>query len=358
MPTRAKQVAIIYSKYAGQFESYRIELNNIVSKLSNIMLSNVVLCELETIEEKLNLNEFNSVFVMGGDGSVGRVLGTVAKHNKANPDQRVPVGIIPGGTGNIFAECLGLMKKDRANLIEYALSVIEEKCTTTVDIGQANGTPFVIDVGIGPFATAITKPNSNDKFHQGMLSYIKPLFRALRKRPYKFKITADGETFAIKASGIFVSNPPEIGIGQESDLSGIQDGYLDLCIMNPEEVDDYFRIAKKYGAWFLAGVMVDDTPYKVMKVKEVTIEALEPADDAALMSKVMEVDELPLEERVIEGSRELKAMRDGDPFGFTPLHVTIDPGAVDVYVSKSIVEKTLTDFRDENHSLNNSVKVV
>ncbi len=357
MPTRAKQVAVIYSEHAGQFESYRIELDNIVSRLSNIMLSNVVLCELETIEEKLNLDEFHSVFVMGGDGSVGRVLGVVAKYN-AGSSRRVPVGIIPGGTGNIFAECLGLMKKDRANLIEYALNVIEEKCTATVDIGQANGTPFVIDVGIGPFATAITKPGSNDKYHQGMLSYIKPLFRALRKRPYKFKITADGESFAIKASGIFVSNPPEIGIGQESDLSGIQDGFLDLCIMNPEEVDDYFRIAKKYGAWFLAGVMIDDTPYKVMKVKEVTIEALEPADDEALMSKVMEVEEIPLEERVIEGSRQLKAMLDGDPFEFTPLSASILPGAVDVYVAREILEKSSTRKADQAQSLNSSVKVV
>lgn len=341
MPDKAKDIAIIYSKHAGQFESYRIELDNIISKLSNIMLAGVSLFELETVESKLNIQDFQAIFVMGGDGSVGRVLGMVARHNatlQKDDQRRVPVGIIPGGTGNIFAECLGLMKKDRANLIEYALNVIGEKRTVKLDIGIANGTPFVIDVGIGPFATAITKPDSEDKFHQGMLSYIKPLFRALRKRPYKFRITADGESFVIKASGLFVSNPPEIGIGQDADLSGIQDGYLDLCIMDPEEVDDYFRIAKKYGAWFLAGITVDDTPYKVFKVKEVTIEALEPSKDPALMNKVMEVEELPLEEKIIDGSRELKAMLDGDPFEFTPLEISIMPGAVDVFVSSKIQE--------------------
>lgn len=331
------KVCIIYSENAGQFESYRIELENITKRLSKIMAASVEKVELESIE-RLALDGYEAVFVMGGDGSVGRTLGKVALEKR-----RVPVGIIPGGTGNIFAECLGLIKEDRANLIEYALDVIEAKRLATVDIGMANGTPFVIDVGLGPFATAITKPEKEDKYHQGMLSYVKPLFSALRKRPYKFRITADNEYFEITASGIFVSNPPELGIGQSADLAGIQDGMLDLCIMQPEEIDDYFRIAKKYGAWFIAGVTVDDTPYKVMKVKNVEIEALAPAGSEAPMARMLDLDELPLEEKLTEAGRELRAMRDGDPFQFTPLKISVLEGAVDVFVPEEALVKSCAE---------------
>lgn len=328
------KVCIVYSENAGQFESYRIELANITRRLSKIMAASVEKVELESIE-RLSLDGYEAVFVMGGDGSVGRTLGKVALEKR-----RVPVGIIPGGTGNIFAECLGLVREDRANLIEYALEVIEAKRLATVDIGSANGTPFVIDVGLGPFATAITKPEKEDKSQQGMLSYVKPLFSALRKRPYRFKITADDECFEITASGIFVSNPPELGIGQSGDLSGIQDGLLDLCIMQPEEIDDYFRIAKKYGAWFIAGVTVDDTPYKVMKVKSVEIEALAPAGTEAPMARMLDLEELPLDEKQTEDGRELRAMRDGDPFQFTPLKISVLPGAVDVFVPEDALVKS------------------
>ncbi|MCA9814452.1 MAG: diacylglycerol kinase family protein [Cyanobacteriota/Melainabacteria group bacterium] len=329
-----KSVCIVYSENAGQFESYRIELENITNRLAKIMDARVERVELEALE-KVSLAKYDAVFVMGGDGSVGRTLGKVSTQMR-----RIPVGIIPAGTGNIFAECLGLMKEDRANLIQYALDVIEAKRIATVDIGMANGTAFVIDVGLGPFATAITKPDTDEKFHQGMLSYVKPLFSALRKRPYRFRITADGESFEITASAIFVSNPPEIGIGQSADLSGIQDGMLDLCIMQPEEIDDYFRIAKKYGAWFIAGVSLDDTPYKVMKVKEVEIEALAPAGKVSPMTRMLDLEELPLEEKRNGNSRELKTMRDGDPFEFTPLRVSVLPGAVDVFVPEEALVST------------------
>ncbi|HMP52078.1 MAG TPA: acylglycerol kinase family protein, partial [Candidatus Melainabacteria bacterium] len=139
---KVNKVCVVYSENAGQFESYRIELANITTRLSKTMNALVQRVELESIE-KISLDEFDAVFVMGGDGSVGRTLGKVALEKR-----RVPVGIIPGGTGNIFAECLGLIKEDRANLIEYALDVIEAKRMATVDIGMANGTPFVIDVGL------------------------------------------------------------------------------------------------------------------------------------------------------------------------------------------------------------------
>ena len=145
-----KSVCIVYSENAGQFESYRIELENITNRLAKIMDARVERVELEALE-KVSLAKYDAVFVMGGDGSVGRTLGKVSTQMR-----RIPVGIIPAGTGNIFAECLGLMKEDRANLIQYALDVIEAKRIATVDIGMANGTAFVIDVGLGPFATAIT----------------------------------------------------------------------------------------------------------------------------------------------------------------------------------------------------------
>ena len=115
---------------------------------------------------------------------------------------------------------------------------------------------------------------------------------------------------------------------------------LDLCIMQPEEIDDYFRIAKKYGAWFIAGVSLDDTPYKVMKVKEVEIEALAPAGKVSPMTRMLDLEELPLEEKRNGNSRELKTMRDGDPFEFTPLRVSVLPGAVDVFVPEEALVST------------------
>lgn len=77
------------------------------------------------------------VIVAGGDGTLNAVLPALLARD-------IALGILPLGTGNDFARALGIPADPRA-----ALELTRSKVTRRVDIGIANGRPFLNSVGLG-----------------------------------------------------------------------------------------------------------------------------------------------------------------------------------------------------------------
>lgn len=316
---------VFCNQEAGSFESCTDRMGSISDYLQEMTGDESVIVEVDKVTEE-QIAKADRAIAMGGDGTVGRVLAKLA-----NRTPRIPIGIIPAGTGNLFADCLGLKTESPEEMLSLALETIKNGRVLPIDLGEANGVPFALDVAVGPIAMAVTQPGKTEKGSHGMFSYVRPLMKAMFERPYKFKIVADGIPFECNASAIFVTNPQELGIGQRADASTLRDGKLNLIILDPQNLDEYVGIAMRFGAWFLGNAETDNVPYRIFEVSNVTIEALHELKTPQLIASALPVQQ-ETAAPVDDDDKQPTTMLDGDVFGTTPVAVQILPAAVDVYV--------------------------
>jgi len=85
-----------------------------------------------------------AVFVVGGDGSVGQVAGTLAGSTTA-------LGVLPAGTANVWAQELGLPRLGyvRWFALEQAAAQLAHGQIRMVDLGECNGHYFLLWAGVG-----------------------------------------------------------------------------------------------------------------------------------------------------------------------------------------------------------------
>ncbi len=322
---------ILCNEKAGTFESCCADLGSIATLLEENTGESSITVDVHTVTEE-HLKDAHRVIVMGGDGTVGRILGLVANHSP-----RIPVGIIPAGTGNLLAKCLGLLPENPEMRFRHAYETIHTGRTISMDLGTANGTPFALDVGIGPLAMAVTEPDKQEKNAHGLLSYVRPLLKSMFQRPYRFRLNIDSKLYECEASAIFVTNPQELGIGQAANVSSLRDGKFDLIILNPTNLDEYVGLATRFGSWFLGNAETDTMPYRIIDVSEVTIEAIEelPAPPLLMNSALAKLS--PGTDSEVGLLEQPSTMLDGDVFGKAPVAVRVLPQAVDVYVPLTTV---------------------
>lgn len=168
---------------------------------------------------------YGAVFVLGGDGTVMEVLGALAHSG-------VPVGILPGGTGNLVARSLGIPLS-----IERAVRLLSRGRTVKMDLGVVgSGRYFAFSVGAGVDARMIAETSARGKRTFGPAAYALTAIRcSLAPRSFHVRAVVDGEVVERDAAAVMVANSGGVlndlitlGPGIRSD-----DGRLDLCIFSP-----------------------------------------------------------------------------------------------------------------------------
>jgi diacylglycerol kinase (ATP) len=124
-----------------------------------------------------------ALYVAGGDGTLNAVLrGLLAGGGSL---ERLPIGVIPLGTGNDFAKALGLGDEPEA-----ALEQLLERRTLAVDVGTLNGRPFV-NISAGGFVADVSDAVTERlKDATGKLAYVIGGARALLgSEPFTARLT-------------------------------------------------------------------------------------------------------------------------------------------------------------------------
>ena len=161
------------------------------------------------------------VLASGGDGTVTACAEGVA-------DSGVPLAVLPAGTGNLLARNLGLPLA-----LDQALAVGLTGRDRRLDVGNANGHPFVAMAGIGFDAMLLDSTGEPLKKRLGWLAYAVSALRHLRARPVRATLRADGgRVLRRRASGIIVGNVGALQGGLAL-LPGAEpdDGVLDLMVL-------------------------------------------------------------------------------------------------------------------------------
>jgi YegS/Rv2252/BmrU family lipid kinase len=175
------------------------------------------------------------VIACGGDGTIMEVAAGLV-------NQPVALGVVPGGTGNLFAANLGI-----PTAIPDAVRVALHGQPRRVDVGrrgEADGPlpdVMVLIAGIGWDARMIRDADRGQKNRFGLLAYFWAAIRNLRYRPTRFLITLDDERPIVRRSpGILVANFGCITGGLPVvPNADPEDGRLDVAVLMAETLSGF-----------------------------------------------------------------------------------------------------------------------
>jgi lipid kinase, YegS/Rv2252/BmrU family len=173
--------------------------------------------------------DIGRVIVGGGDGSLNAVasglLGT-----------KLPLGVLPLGTGNDFARTIGLP----LDLAE-AINVIASGKTSSVDLGMANNYPFFNVASMGFSADLAASLTESAKKRWGKMGYAIAAAKLFAdSRPFTATLEHDGRIERFRTFQIAVGNGRFYGGGMtvHADATAI-DGLLDFYSL---EVDHWWKL--------------------------------------------------------------------------------------------------------------------
>lgn len=349
--TDYKQALVIYNPASGTVGDLDKRLGAIVRRLhetKDYMVTIRATTPGISANELLasDLGEFDLVIACGGDGTVGVVLGAVAELKS-----KARVGIVPFGTGNLLAHNLGIYPRDlKGDVLYPALETILDGQVISMDLGKLNDRWFTVDAGTGPISNALTVPRQRHKRFWRLFVYVLPLLKSMARGPRAFKVSIDGGPAEIMpASGVFVTTIGEMGIGNAFDYSQLNNGTLDLIVMNPKSVRDYWRTTWRFASWNIFRMLPPgDPPYLVRKIKSVDIDVLAashmkwPVHTWARKIKNFLTRRPDFDPALTDHTT---AMVDGDRCGSTPMHVEIVPNAVQLIVPKTDSAQQVTDLQ-------------
>jgi YegS/Rv2252/BmrU family lipid kinase len=173
------------------------------------------------------------VLASGGDGTVTACVGGVAGSG-------VPLGVLPCGTGNLLARNLGLPLS-----LDEALAVALTGSDRRLDVGAANGRPFVVMAGIGFDAEMLDGANERLKSRVGWAAYVLSALRHLRERPVRMVLRADGGPRRRRwASGVIVGNVGSLQGNVRLLPDAVpDDGVLDVAVLAARGWTGWARLA-------------------------------------------------------------------------------------------------------------------
>jgi YegS/Rv2252/BmrU family lipid kinase len=175
------------------------------------------------------------VIAAGGDGTVSMVADALSGGD-------VPLGILPIGTANVFAQVLGqpLDLDGSADLLAGALA------TAPIDAMRLNNQLSVLHISVGITSLMQRDTPREAKRRFGRLAYLYVAARwALGFQPRRFNLVIDGVRHRLSASQVLIANGGEMGQGPFTwgpDIAP-DDGVLDVCVINANTLQDYMAVA-------------------------------------------------------------------------------------------------------------------
>jgi YegS/Rv2252/BmrU family lipid kinase len=240
--------------------------------------------------------EYDAVFTLGGDGTAMEVVTALTDHGP-------PVGILPGGTGNILVRSLGIPLS-----VKDAVPALLNGQEARIDLGRLNdGRHFAIGLGVGLDEAMIAGASRLLKRRFGFLAYFWSATRAtLRLEKFHVRLTVDGTVHETHASSVLIANLGSVlgGLIQLGDGILHDDGLLQACVYSPDNLWQAGRLFSR----MLRGTVSSDPRAFCVTGKHFVLETIPPR----------------------------RAQADGELLGSTPLEITVVPQAARLLVPRHL----------------------
>ena len=184
-----------------------------------------------TIQDTLeNFETCSAAIIFGGDGTVHRHLAQLNQH-------KIPMLVVPAGSGNDFAKGLGIRGVEIA-LRAWQQFCADQKNIKEIDLGVirtgSNETLFCCVAGVGMDAEANARANRMPQWLKSRGGYVLAALQSLIAfKPAEMNITAEGREIRRPAFFIAVGNALSYGGGMKvTPQATLDDGLLDVCLVS------------------------------------------------------------------------------------------------------------------------------
>ncbi len=223
------------------------------------------------------LHGFDSVFCMGGDGTLNETINGLAQANKP-----IRFGFIPLGTVNDLARALRIPLHPEA-----AIAMLGHCKTVKVDIARANDRYFVNTVAAGIMPEAVGHVSIEQKTRLGPLAYFLTGIKALQNHQTSlFKIETDEGQMIYRSPLIIAMLTNSVGSFRNiAPQARVDDGKIWLAIFKDFTYLDILKLIPE----FLAGIPLS---CEYMNLSTMTHARITLLDDQPLSTN-MDGDEGP-----------------------------------------------------------------
>jgi YegS/Rv2252/BmrU family lipid kinase len=173
--------------------------------------------------------------VWGGDGMVQRSLDVLAREKGGS---KIPLAIMPAGTGNLLATNLGI-PVDLTEAVRLAFHGRRRR----IDLGKLNGEYFGVMAGVGFDGAMIRDADRKLKDRLGKLAYVWTGLRNVNGEAPRARVMVDGaKWFDDEASCVLVGNVGTITGGIHAfDDAKPDDGWLDVGVATAQGAVEWAR---------------------------------------------------------------------------------------------------------------------
>jgi diacylglycerol kinase (ATP) len=241
--------------------------------------------------------DFDVLFVVGGDGTVNEIVNGLA-------GSQVALGVLPGGTGNAWARELGLPTHSPLHPMALLDSIraLVPGFIRRIDIGRANGRYFLQWTGMGldGEVTYAMEPRTRRQRHLGAVTYlIAGLVTAANMVGTRTRIWVDERRIYRRTILVVISNSQLYG-GRVRIATGarLNDGLLDVDVF----AGTGFGSALRTTLGVITGLHVRDPRHSLYRGRTIRVETGKP----------------------------VAIHMDGEPVGTTPLECEVVPNALSV----------------------------
>ena len=227
------KILLVYNLFAGHKKAQKI-----LPDIQNLFSQKNIDVDIEftkspgygiDIVKAADFSNYDGLVAGGGDGTLFEVINGYYQ-NKS--EKRIPIGIIPIGTGNAFSRDLGIEIGDWQRAVE----IIAGNCTKKFDVGKYKTKGeiyyYLNILGFGFVADVTNTARSLKMF--GNMAYILGVFRQLITLN-SFKLTTEIDGQVLERDNIFVeiSNTRYTGATFfMAPKAKIDDGLLDVTLLN------------------------------------------------------------------------------------------------------------------------------
>jgi YegS/Rv2252/BmrU family lipid kinase len=229
------------------------------------------------------------VIVGGGDGTISTVVDAFAFRDAV-------LGLLPFGTGNSFAQTLGVPLA-----LPEAVDVIEHGRVVRVDLGRVGAHYFANTVEIG-LSTEVARTTTEPlKRLVGNLAYLLVGAMTLwRHRPFRCTMVVDGSTQTYDTHEVIVANGRIFGRTVLHQEATVEDRLLTISVMEP--------LDRLRHAWLWLRFILG-RPSAFARVPQITAQEL-----------------------VLAADPPQAVTMDGELIGATPMQIRVAPEALNVLV--------------------------
>ena len=233
------------------------------------------------VAESLRNGEATRLLSIGGDGLFHLLLQFAIEF-------KVPLAIVPGGTGNDFYRTLGWFDHDLTDYLEHLIST----APTLVDVGVVDGEYFGAVLSSG-FDSVVNERANKMKWPKGPAKYNAAIVLEFPKfQPIEFKIFADEKILEVEAMLIAIGNGNSYGGGMRVCPDAVlNDGLFDIMILHPVSKLEFIKVFPTV----YKGTHVEHPQVEVIRAKAIRIEssAVAYADGERIGQLPVQVESLP-----------------------------------------------------------------